>query len=152
MTSDEFALIATNITVSTNSFIQGRVNINTAPAAVLACLPGIGPELAQQLIAYRRQNTGQLNSIAWIVDALGQGGSTALQSLAAGDSITTQSFQFTADIAALGPFGRGYKRVKFVFDVSSGTPQIVYRQDLTHLGWALGKDVRDTWFLAKDSR
>ena len=45
--------------------------------------------------------------------------------------ITTQSYQFTADIAALGPYGRGYRRVKFIFDTSDGTPKIVYRQDLT---------------------
>ena len=75
--------------------------------------------------------------------------STALE---AGDYITTQSYQFTADIAALGPYGRGYRRVKFVFDTSSGTPQIVYRQDLTHLGWALGKEVRQNLLLAKETR
>ena len=57
-----------------------------------------------------------------------------------------------ADIAALGPFGRGYRRVKFVFDVSSGTAQVVYRKDLSHLGWALGRYVRDSLTLAKDSR
>jgi hypothetical protein len=42
--------------------------------------------------------------------------------------------------------------VKFVFDTSSGTPQIVYRQDLTHLGWALGKEVRQNLLLAKETR
>ncbi len=72
--------------------------------------------------------------------------------LEAGDYITTQSYQFTADIAALGPHGRGYRRVKFIFDTSSGTPRIVYRQDLTHLGWALGKDVRQNCFLRREPR
>ena len=54
-----------------------------------------------------------------------------------------------ADIAALGPHGRGYRRVRFIFDTSSGVPQIVYRQDQSHLGWALGKEIRQTWILAK---
>jgi hypothetical protein len=44
-----------------------------------------------------------------------------------------------ADIVAVGHGDRGYRRTRFVFDTSSGTPIIVYRQDLTHLGWALGK-------------
>jgi hypothetical protein len=61
-----------------------------------------------------------------------------------GDYVTTRSFQFTADIAAVGPFGRGYRRVKFVFDTSDGTPKIIYRQDLSRLGWALGEKVRET--------
>ena len=62
------------------------------------------------------------------------------------------SYQYTADIAAVGPYGRGYRRVKFVFDTSSGAPKIIYRQDLTHLGWALGKEERQTALLAKATR
>jgi len=74
------------------------------------------------------------------VDALGNT-SPVVQTLenASRDYITTQSFQFTADIAAVGPFGRGYRRVKFVFDISEGAPKIIYRQDLSRLGWALGE-------------
>ena len=60
--------------------------------------------------------------------------------------------QISADIAALGPNGRGYRRIRFVFDTSEGSPKIIYRQDLTHLGWALGKEVRNTWLLAKATR
>jgi len=65
------------------------------------------------------------------------------------DYITTESFQFTADIAAVGPFGRGYRRVKFIFDISEGTPKIIYRQDLSRLGWRSGK-ARTTW-VAKET-
>jgi hypothetical protein len=35
--------------------------------------------------------------------------------------------------------------VKFVFDTSDGTPKIIYRQDLSRLGWALGEKARETW-------
>jgi type II secretory pathway component PulK len=149
MTATEFAQIGTNLTTSSGSYIEGRVNINTASAAVLACLLGGDTGVAQQLVSYRQSNPNNLTSIAWIVDALGQSYPDALQAIAAGDYITTQSYQFTADVAALGPYGRGYRRVKFVFDTSSGTPRIAYRQDLTHLGWALGKEVRQKLLLAK---
>ena len=154
MTSDEFALIGTNVTVAAaaTSYIKGRVNVNTASPAVLACLPGMTTDLAQQLVTYRQSNPYSLTSVAWIVDALGQNNTSVLQTLAASDCITTQSYQFSADVAALGPYGRGYRRVRFVIDMSDGTPRIVYRQDLSHLGWALGKDVRDTRFLAKATR
>jgi len=145
MTADEFAQIYNNITVTNAAYTVGRVNINTAPVAVLACLPGMNLSLAQTAVQYRNSNPSALGSIAWIVDALGANNRQALTALAAGDYITTRSFQFTADIAALGPYGRGYRRVRFVFDISSGTPRIVYRQDLSRLGWALGRDVRNTW-------
>ncbi len=149
MTSTEFASVFTNLTTVSTSFIEGRVNINTASYTVLTCLLNGDIAAAQQLINYRQMNPNNLTSIAWIVDALGQGYSSDLQALEAGDYITTQSYQFTADVAALGPHGRGYRRVKFVFDTSSGAPQIVYRQDLTHLGWALGSDARQKWLFAK---
>jgi len=73
-----------------------------------------------------------------------------LTAIESGDYLTAQSYQFTADIAALGPYGRGYRRVKFVFDTSSGIPEILYRQDLTHLGWALGKQVRQEYVLSNN--
>jgi hypothetical protein len=143
MTSAEFAQICTNLTtvVAGRPYIEGRVNVNTASAAVLTCLLNGDSAAAQQMVSYRQNNPTSLDSIAWVIDAL-QNFPNDLQMLESWDCLTTQSFQFTADIAALGPHGRGYRRVKFVFDTSSGTPQIVYRQDLTQLGWALGKDAR----------
>ena len=149
MTAAEFAQVGTNLTTTSGSYVQGRVNINTASAAVLTCLVGGDTGVAQQLVNYRQSNPNNLPSIAWIIDALGQNYPDALTALEGGDYLTTQSYQFTADIAALGPHGRGYRRVKFVFDTSDGTPKIVYRQDLTHLGWALGKEVRQNLLSAK---
>jgi type II secretory pathway component PulK len=151
MTSTEFSQIASNLTTVTNNraFIEGRVNVNTASATVLACLLNGDTAAAQQLVSYRQTNPNNLTSIAWIIDALGQNYPTDLAALEVGDYLTTQSYQFTADIAALGPHGRGYRRVRFVFDTSTGTTQLVYRQDLTHLGWALGNEARQKWLLAK---
>jgi DNA uptake protein ComE-like DNA-binding protein len=147
MTVDEFAQISKALTVTTGAYIQGRVNVNTASAAVLSCLPGLSdnPDLAQTLINYRESNPDKLSSPGWIVEALGQNNRSVLAALAARDCITTETYQLSADIAALGPNGRGYRRVRFIFDTCDGTPRIVFRQDLTHLGWALGKDVRQRW-------
>jgi type II secretory pathway component PulK len=152
LTATEFAQMATNLTTKSGSYIEGRVNVNTASAAVLACLLDGDTAVAEQLVNYRQSNPNNLTSIAWVVDALGQSNTEALQALQAGDYITTESYQFTADIAALGPYGRGYRRVRIVFDTSSGTPKIVYRQDLTQRGWALGQLVRQQWLLAKETR
>jgi len=147
ISSDDFARVSPYVSTSdATNYIEGRININTASATVLASLPGISdtPSLADTLVNYRTANPDKLTSIAWIADAL-QGNQDALTSLEAVDCITTMSYQFSADIAALGPHGRGFRRVRFVFDTSSGAPQIVYRQDLTRLGWALGQNIRQTW-------
>ena len=150
MTADEFALIASQITTVTNTYIDGRININTANAAVLYCIPGIS-NYVDQVVSYRQANPDKLTSIAWIIDAVGLTGNNATQfATQIGNRITTKSYQFMADVAAVGPFGRGYRRVRFIFDTSEGSPRIIYRRDMTHLGWALGKNVRQT-VLAKNT-
>jgi hypothetical protein len=152
LTVDEFAVVGDFLTATNGNYIYGRVNINTAPPAVLACLPGVGTDIANQLANFRRQASDRLTSVAWVAEALGQDNQAVLEELARTDCITTRSYQFTADIAALGPHGRGYRRVRFVFDLTSGTPEIVYRQDLGHLGWALGVYARETWTAGKNLR
>jgi hypothetical protein len=150
ITSSDFANLVDNITTSTNTYLRNRVNVNTACADVLTALfmglnvdQSTAESAAQTLVTYRQQNQQNLNSVAWVIDALGTS-SPVCTALAAGDYITTHSYQFTADIAAVGAYGRGYRRVKFVFDVSDGTPKILYRQDLSRLGWALGDKARQT--------
>jgi len=148
MSEADFAKIYNDVTTSTNAYLRGRVNVNTAGAGVLTALfMGLNVDeqtasgAAQTLLTYRVQNPNNLASVGWIVDALGNSG-PVIRALQTGDYVTTRSFQFTADIAAVGSFGRGYRRVKFIFDTSDGTPKIIYRQDLSRLGWALGETVR----------
>ena len=110
---EEFVQIHTDIAAST-AVARGLININTAPEAVLNCIPGIGYEKAPTIVAYRLAHPDVLTSMAWLTDVLD-----------------------TASIERAG-----YGRLKVVFDMRSGKPRIVYRQDLTSLGWALGVDVR----------
>jgi type II secretory pathway component PulK len=123
-----------------NPTTKGLINVNTATATALACIPGIGLTMAPQVLNYRQSNPPQVPSVSWLKTALG--GSTSLATQV-GPYVTAYSFQYTADVAAVGHHGRGYRRVRFVFDTSSGTPLIVYRQDLSYLGWALGKQLHD---------
>lgn len=137
LTQDEFAKVADQLTTTNGTYVEGLININTARKEVLACLPGIGVERAPAVIAYRQTNPDKLNTVAWLAEAI-----EANYAVLAGPYITVHSYQFTADVAAVGEYGRGFRRVKFVFDTSDGTPKIIFRQDLTHLGWALGARTR----------
>jgi DNA uptake protein ComE-like DNA-binding protein len=149
MTRNELDQVAELLVATTNTTgaIAGLVNINTATEAVLQCIPGIGTQNASTVVAYRLGNATSLQSIAWLVEIIGS--EAARQ---AGPYVTTRSYQFTADVAALGRHGRGYQRAKFVFDTSDGSPRIAYRQDLTHLGWALGRTAREDLELAHNTR
>lgn len=139
MTADEFAPIEGKVTTANGAMVQGLVNVNTASETVLACIPGIGTANAPGLVANRRANPDRPASLAWVKDVL----SNRADIQQAGRYLTGQGYQFTADVAALGHHNRGYQRTRFVFDLSSGAPLLLYRQDLTSLGWALGKQVRD---------
>jgi len=147
MTEAEFGKISWGITAKNGAFVTGLVNVNTASATVLACIPGIGPDKAASLIAARATQTTPPENLAWVVPILGEAGS-----IAAGPYLTANSYQLSADAAAVGRYGRGYRRTRFVIDNSTGTPRIVYRRNMAPLGWALGSDARDTLASKKEMK
>jgi competence ComEA-like helix-hairpin-helix protein len=65
-----FLEIADSISAETVSEQRGLVNINTAGAQVLAWLPGVTPELAQEIVSYRN-STGFFGNIAWLLKVPG---------------------------------------------------------------------------------
>lgn len=133
MTADEFAKVSPKLTMSSGNYSTGLINVNTASEVVLACVPGITQPLAQQLVSTRQSQTTPANNLAWVVPVLGREAS-----IQAGPYLTAQSWQVTADVAAVGRNGRGYRRMLTVIDGSTGTPQIVYRHNMAGYGWALG--------------
>lgn len=136
MTLEEYERVYRNLAHSDRT-VTGLVNVNTASETVLACIPGIGPELAATVVAYRAAHPDVLRSFAWLREVLPRNAVAR-----AGRYITDQSYQFSVDVAAVGRNGRGYARARTVFDLSNGTPRIVYHQDLTAFGWALGPTAR----------
>ncbi len=139
MTQQEFDQVAESLTVTNAAYVDGLVNVNTASAVVLNCLPGISQNMSgQDLVNYRQgKTTNELYSVAWVTQVLDQ--ATCIQ---AGRYLTTFSYQFSADVVGVGNHGRGYRRSWFVFDTTEGTPKILYRRDRGRLGWALGAETR----------
>ena len=139
MTSDEFAQISPKLTMSAGSFSYGLINVNTASETVLQCIPGITQGTAQQIVTTRTGQDPPPTNLAWVATILGPAASAQ-----AGPFLTAETFQISADVAAVGHHGRGYRRTRFVIDSSNGAPQIIYRQNLAYLGWALGAAARQT--------
>jgi DNA uptake protein ComE-like DNA-binding protein len=141
MNAEEFAKIEYAVTVSEGSYRVGLVNVATASATVLACLPGMDTSKAEALVAKRRGlDDTTLESTAWVTTVLEE--SVARQ---IGPWITARSYQYSADIVAVGENGRGLRRSFLVFDRESTTePKLIYRRDRARLGWPLGTTLRDT--------
>lgn len=140
MTEEEFSQIADAVTVSSEPFLIGRVNVNSASATVLACLPGFDTTgKAAEIVAARANREQPSQGLVWIAGVANDDAAV----VRAGPYLTGNTYQVSADIAAVGRHGRGYRRTRFVIENLSGAPQIVYRRDLAPLGWALGRDVRE---------
>ncbi len=137
MNADELAQIEGDLTVTNATTLYGLINVNTASAEVLACVPGVGVDNAQSLVTARASASNAGTSLYWLVETLGREGA-----IDAAPFLTTRGYQYTLDVAAVGHHQRGYQRVRYLIDTSSGSPRIASRRDLTHLGWALGRELR----------
>jgi hypothetical protein len=116
---------------------RGLININTASRDVLLCFPGIGDPEADAIIQRRASRTLD-EGIAWVVQVLPQNKATLIGSL-----ITSRSYQFSADIVSVSGDGRAFRRCRIVVDARQSPPRVVYRRDLTSLGWPLDPAILD---------
>lgn len=135
LTAAEFARVQSDLASSGDAVSRGLINVNTASETVLACIPGVGQSGARAIITYRLSHPDELTSVGWLPAALPP--EAVIQ---AGPFITGESYQFLADIEALGPNGNGRTRLRTIFDLSSGSPRIVLRQEVNRLGRAIAAE------------
>jgi type II secretory pathway component PulK len=146
MSASEFGQMFTQLRTTNRGGSPGvgLVNINTAPAQVLGCLPGLTSTDGQTLAGARGTGSSSSSSsgstdVSWFFNALQPNNKAALVA----DSITTQSSFYSADIVAVSGDGRAFKRARIVVDARTTPAKVVYRKDLTNLGWPLPPTVRD---------
>jgi type II secretory pathway component PulK len=136
MTPQEFGKVFDNLTTTTPKPYTGLVNVNTASQQVLSCLPGIQEGEGTTIAATRA--TADLSNIGWFFQAIN---SSEVAQVA--PYVTDRSYVYSADIVAVSGDGRAFKREKIVVNVTSIPAKIVYRKDLTSLGWPLTADIRE---------
>ena len=136
LTFDEFVQIADRLTTTQEGNIVGLVNVNTAPREVLLCLPDLDESDVDALLEKRTEAETDLDSIAWVAEALSRE-----KAIAICEYITTRSFQFTADIVSVCENGRAFKRYRVALDARRSPPRTLYWKGLTHLGWPLDPEI-----------
>ena len=136
LSAQDFDKLSPYLTVDSQTEPRSWINVNTASETVLASIPAIGPTKAAELVSARLQTARQTSDITWLTEALGQSAE------AIAEFLTISTYQFTADVAAVGRHGRGYRRARLVIDSTTGKPRIIYRRNLSQLGWALGPEIR----------
>lgn len=133
-----FESVATRVGVGPQARNAGLVNAYTAPRAVLACLPGLDESDADALVA-RRQGVTDTRNLAWVAEALGPE-----KAAVAGEWLTSESWQFSAEILAVSADGRAFRRYRAVLDRRPDPPAVLDWQETTGLGWPLEPGIIDS--------
>jgi len=63
------------------------------------------------------------------------------KAIAIGSYITGRAYQFSADIVSVSGDGRSFRRCRIVVENRKSPATIIYRRDLTHLGWPLDPEI-----------
>lgn len=130
-------ILLDKFTTRRDAEIPARINVNTAPAAVLATLPGL-EETDVQNITSKRPNIADGESVdpifltpAWL---LSEANLTPAKLQAIERFVAARSQVFRVN--SLGYFERGgpVARIEAVIDTNGGQPRIVYWRDLSELG------------------
>jgi DNA uptake protein ComE-like DNA-binding protein len=115
-----------------------KINVNTAPREVLLCLTGMEDAAATTIISHRQATTEDPSNIAWLADSV----ITRANARRLGSQVTGKSLVYSADIVALSPDGRAFRRSRIVVSGATTPSKIIYRRDLTSSGWPLPPEIR----------
>ncbi|MCX5684565.1 MAG: type II secretion system protein GspK, partial [Planctomycetota bacterium] len=114
----------------------GLVNVGTAPKEVLLCLPGLEESDVTALISKRATEGTDLTTTLWVFETISRDKAVGIRTF-----ITAKTYQFSADIVSIASGGRAFRRCRVVIDSRTSPPKVVYRQDLTNLGWPLPQEI-----------
>jgi hypothetical protein len=137
--SDASALIAKRITLGalSNSSTSASGGASGLSNSRLSSAMGSSPmsSLSSGLSGSSVSPTADLYNPWWVAATL-----TPQKAAAIGSRITTRTSRYSADIVSVSGDGRTFRRCRIVVDAQK-TPKIIYRQDLTHLGWPLAPEI-----------
>ncbi len=125
------------LTTTKSAELPPRININTAPQAVLQALPGLSDNDVQSIISLRPSPSSTdaidptFQSPLWLITQANISPTT----LSALDRyITTRSQVYRAQVVGYFDNGGPVARYEVVIDSNQGYPRILYQRDLSELG------------------
>jgi type II secretory pathway component PulK len=130
-------LLLDKVTTTNGPELPARVNVNTAPSAVLAALPGLSEADVQAILGQRPNPSASeapdpiYQTPAWLITEANLS-PNALQTLERYVTASSQVYR----VQSLGYFDGGgpTARIEAVIDTNGGRPRIIYFRDLTELG------------------
>jgi len=127
ISEDLFLQIADDVTASQDTALEGVININTAPPAVLFCLPGMTEEIARAIVA-QRESAGFFPNIAHLLRVPGMTRDLFKQ---IAPRITARSETFRILGEGVVPSSGARQRVEVIVQLGRSTIDVVsYRENL----------------------
>jgi type II secretory pathway component PulK len=138
---DKLSLLLDTVTTSTKLELPARININTAPQAVLSALPGLTAANIQQIVQHQPgqgTDVSQANlyrTPVWLITEANLPVSL-VKSIEPYITARSQVYRFQA----IGYYevGGPSVRLEAVIDTNRQHPRILYWRDITELGGAFG--------------
>jgi len=126
-------ILMNKLTTVDGPIIPGRININEAPYEVVAGIPGMTPELVQQLMAARAEENDSENRKfeTW---PMVEGYVTLEQMRSLLPLITGGGDVYRAQVVGYYEQGAAFARVETVIDAAEALPIVVSYRRLDHLG------------------
>ena len=136
--SDALALIAKRITLgassSSSTSAGGGAGLSNLRLSGAMNSPGGLSGLSSGSVS-SSISTADLYNPWWVAEAI-----SPQKAAVIGGRITTRTSRYSADIVSVSGNGRSFRRCRIVVDAQK-TPTVIYRQDLTHLGWPLAPEI-----------
>ena len=102
------------------------MNLNTAETEVLACLPGLTPELAQAIVSYRKSN-GYFSNPTWLLKVPGIT-KEIFKQVSARVSVRSETFRIISEGKIKSSGAR--KRIQVIVRIGkSSVETLSYRED-----------------------
>ena len=123
------------LTINEATTIPGRININQAPSAILLGIPGMTPDIVNEILSRREYEPSdeKLNRRheTWI---MAEAIVTVDEMRALMPYICGGGDVYRAQVVGYFQGGQAASRAEVIFDASTKTPRVLFWRDTSHLG------------------
>jgi DNA uptake protein ComE-like DNA-binding protein len=128
-------LLMDHVTVNPSATIPGRININQAPRTILLGIPGMQPDIVDQIISRRDvQPTSEKPARRHETWLLAEGVVTLEEMKTMMPFVTAGGDVYRAQVVGYFQGGQASSRAEVIFDATNVLPRILFWRDISHLG------------------
>jgi hypothetical protein len=128
-------ILMDNVTVNPAPTIPGRININQASATVLAGIPAMTPEIAEQIVSLRDTapdpNKPARRHESWLLQEAVVDMTTMKLLM---PFVTCGGDVYRAQVVGYYQSGQAASRSEVIFDATTPLPRLLFWRDISHLG------------------